>query len=251
MKTTLKIALFAFTLCVAGAASADDSVRLEDHESKGYFDKVGRLGGYVGMLSGDRPVTQSTPGVPGSTTTAQKYTQTAVALDFDVLGFWDATRFDTLIGAELITKIGGYTGAKGDGISAEETDKNVLFFRMDAAADYGLLHWDGAIKGRISGGAGFGFDLNGSRWWTQSGRAYPLLLARLQLATGGLSGHASYHYIPTTTNDSFVREHRFEGALGIGALHAGLRLTLTPARLTDTSDWYVSRELGAFIAYAF
>jgi hypothetical protein len=203
------------------------------------------------MLSGDRPITSTTPGVPGVTATSQKYTQNAALLVFDVLGFWDTTRFDTLIGAEMVSKIGAYTGPKGDGISAEETDKTKLYFQLDAAMNYGLLHWDGAIKGRISGGAGFGFDLNGTRWWTQSGRAYPMLLARLQLGTDTLSAHASYHYIPTTTNDAFVREHRFEGALGLGALHAGLRLTLTPARLTDTSDWYTSRELGAFLAYAF
>lgn len=246
----IALAVLATSTTIATASHAEDSVKLEESEEKGYLDKFGRLGGFVGMVSGTRPgPTVNTTGTPVVST--QDYKQTAVGVDFDLMGFWDATRFDTLIGAELITKLGGYTGAKGDGIQAEESDKTNFFFRMDAAADYGLLHWDGALKGRVSGGAGFGFDLGGGRWWTQSGRAYPILLARVHLGTGSISAHGSYHYIPTTTNDAFVREHRFEGALGLGALHAGLRLVITPARRTAESDWFVSRELGAFVAFAF
>lgn len=254
MKHTIKLAAALATLALAASAHAGDSVRLEEHESKGYFNKTGRVGAFVGLVTGSQPYmgpTTYTGGVPNPTPAGTDYKRTGFGVDFDLLGFWDATRFDTLLGAELIAKVGGYTAPKGDGTSETEGDKTHLFFRTDAAADYGLIHWDGAIKGRISGGAGFGFDLNGGRWYTQSGRAYPLLLARVQLGTDSLSVHGSYHYVPTTTNDAYVREHRFEAAAGLGALHAGVRLTITPAKLTEAADWYVSRELGAFVAFAF
>ncbi len=229
---------------LTNAAQAADTERLEEHEAKGYFDKVGRVGAFAGMVTGTQ--TSNNP-----TAVAEDFKRTGVGVDLDLLGFWDATRFDTLIGAELVTKFGAYSAAKVDGATATENDKTHLFFRMDAAMDYGLIHWDGAIKGRISGGAGFGFDLNGGRWWTQSGRAYPMLLGRVQLGLGGIGLHAAYHYIPTTTNNAFVREHRFEAAAGIGALHGGLRYTITPARFNDTDPWLYTREAGLFVAYAF
>lgn len=249
MKTLAALTLGACVVMLAAPAIAEDSVRLEEHEAKGYFDKVGRVGGFAGMVTGDMPTTSNATGTP--TVTSQQFKRTGFGLDFDLLGFWDATRFDTLIGAELVTKLGYYSGRKVDGESATAQDKSFFTFRMDAAADYGLLHWDGPMKGRISGGAGFGFDFDGGRWWTQSGRAYPLLLGRVQLAVGAVGLHAAYHFVPTTTNDALVREHRFEAAAGVGSLHAGLRYIITPARFSDATDWFVTREAGAFMAYAF
>jgi hypothetical protein len=247
MATTIRTALILAFVTFAPAAAAEDAERLEEHEEKGYFDKVGRLGAFAGVVTGTQPTT-NTAGATGAT---EDYKRTGFGMDFDLLGFWDTTRFDTLIGAELRSQFGAYTAPKVEGATATENDKTHLFFRTDAAMDYGLIHWDGAIKGRISGGAGFGFDLNGGRWWTQSGRAYPLLLGRVQLQVGGLGLHAAYHYLPTTTNSAFVREHRFEAAAGIGALHGGLRYTITPARFDDTQPWLITREAGLFIAYAF
>lgn len=244
MATTIKTALVIALVTFAPAAGAADAERLEEHEAKGYFDKVGRIGAFAGMVTG-------TQGSSNNTAPTTDYKRTGVGVDFDLLGFWDTTRFDTLIGAELRSQFGAYTAPKVEGATATENDKTHLFFRTDAAMDYGLIHWDGAIKGRVSGGAGFGFDLNGGRWWTQSGRAYPLLLGRVQLQVGGIGLHAAYHYIPTTTNTAFVREHRFEAAGGIGALHGGLRYTITPARFDDTQPWLYTREAGLFIAYAF
>lgn len=243
MKTgTLAVAIALGAL--ASNAHAEDAVRLEDHESKGYFDKLGRLGGYFGMVEGTNGAKlQNAQGAPNA-----GFTRTGYGVDFDLLGFWDATRFDTLLGAELITKLGVYSAPRTDGGSA---DKNYFFFRMDGASTYGLLHWDGPIRGRISGGGGFGMDFDGGRWWTQSGRAYALLLARVQLQVGSVGLHGSYHWVPTTTNDYFVREHRFEGAAGVGSVHGGVRMTLTTARAPDVAENAITRELGAFIAYAF
>lgn len=255
MKTMTKTLFTAATLTLASAASAGDTVNLEEHEAKGYFDKVGRVGAFVGIVSGTEPRTEPLSGGSVGPTgavlpTTRDYKRTGFGVDFDLLGFWDATRFDTLLGAELLMKLGGYTSPKSDTTTETEADKTNILFRMDAAADYGLIHWGGAIKGRISGGAGFGFDIDGGRWWAP-GRAYPLLLARVQLGTDSLALHGSYHYVPTTTNEAFVREHRFEAAAGIGALHAGVRLVLTPARRSENDPWSTARELGAFVAFAF
>jgi hypothetical protein len=244
MATTIKTALILALLTFAPVAAAEDAERLEEHEEKGYFDKVGRIGAFGSMVTGAQ-------GSADNNAPVTDYKRNGFGLDFDVLGFWDATRFDTLIGAEIRSQFGAYTAPKVEGATATENDKTHLFFRTDVAMDYGLIHWDGAIKGRVSGGAGFGFDINGGRWWTQSGRAYPLLLGRVQLQVGAIGLHAAYHYIPTTTNTAFVREHRFEAAAGIGALHGGLRFTITPARFDDTQPWLVTREAGLFIAYAF
>jgi hypothetical protein len=229
-------------------AHAKDAVKLEDYEAKGYFDNSARIGAFYGMLSGERP----TAGVAGQAPT-ESYTRRGFGVDFDVLGFWDATRFDTLLGAEFLAKFGSYGASKVEGQPESGDDKSYVFFRMDAAADYGLLHWDGPVKGRISGGAGFGFDIDGGKWYADHGRAYALLLARVQLSLGGHGLHGSYHWVPTTANDPSIREHRLEGGVGIGPLHAGLRLTVTTVRPSGyTADApLVSREGGAFVAYAF
>lgn len=249
LRTLGAAAVTASTLAFApGVAHAADAVKLEEHEAKGYFDKIGRVGGYYGMVSGDRPIGGNL-GVSGAGIPSEKYARSGFGLDFDLLGFWDATRFDTLLGAELITKFGTYEAEKVEG--ATNPDKRYLFFRMDAAADYGLLHWDGSMKGRVSGGAGFGMDFDGGKWFANKGRAYALLLARVQLQVGGIGLHGSYHWVPTTTNDPYIREHRFEGAAALGALHGGVRLTITTARPEQSDDLFVQREAGVFVAYAF
>jgi len=249
---TSVLALGALAL-VPTRAHAGDTVKLEEHEAKGYFDKIGRVGLFYGMVSGERPVGGNIGGVSGPSVPSEKYTRNGFGLDFDLMGFWDATRFDTLLGAELITKFGSYKAETVDGATETQADKSFFMFRMDAAADYGLLHWDGPMKGRISGGAGFGFDLDGGKWYAEKGRAYALLLARIQLSLGGLGLHGSYHWVPTTTNDPYVREHRLEGAVGIGPLHAGLRFTITTARPVNyTADTpFIANEGGLFVAYAF
>lgn len=243
------LALAALSLAPS-AARAADAVKLEEHESHGYFDKIGRVGLFYGMQSGDRPA-GGDAGVSGPTAPSESYKRNGFGLDFDLLGFWDATRFDTLLGAELVTKFGSYSSEKVDG--GQNQDKSYLMFRMDAAADYGLLHWDGPMKGRISGGAGFGFDLDGGKWYAEKGRLYALLLARVQLQVGGIGLHGAYHWVPTTTNDGYVREHRFEGAAGIGPLHAGLRFIVTTARPASytADDPFMASEGQLFVAYAF
>lgn len=251
MRTILLSVVTASALSLAPSAHAADAVKLESHESNGYFDKFGRVGLFYGMGSGERPA-GGIQAVSGSSIPTEKYDRKGFGLDFDLMGYWDATRFDTLLGAELLTKFGSYGAEKVDGDS-NAPDKNYLMFRMDAAADYGLLHWDGPMKGRIAGGAGFGFDLDGGKWYAEKGRAYALLLARVQLQVGSIGLHGSYHWVPTTTNDAYVREHRFEGSAGIGPLHGGLRYVITTARPADyTGDTpFVSREGQIFIMYAF
>lgn len=237
-------------LLSTAAARAGETVRLEEHERNGYFDKWGRFGVFYGTLSGDRPAGPTS----GPTIPTRGYTRNGFGVDFDMLGFWDATRFDTLLGAELRASFGSYSAAQLAGEPDSAAAKSYLTFRLDAASDYGLLHWDGSTKGRISGGAGFGFDLDGGKWYAPGGRAYPQLLARVQVLVGGLGLHGAYHWIPGTGGDHYVREHRIEGAAAWGSVQGGLRSIVTTVRPSDyqgDGGPLVSRELQAFVSYAF
>ncbi len=254
-KLTCCLALLAAT-SVAASANADGAKRLSDSDSSGYGDKVGRVGGSYSMITGTRPAfgAPSLPGTPGA---RQDFTRSAFDVDFDIMGYWDATRFDTLIGGELSAKLGVHTNEKTDPEAKDDPkkDNSKIFLRMDMAADYALIHWGGSFRGRIAFGAGFGFDYDSPKWYTDGGRFYPLLIGRLQLWGGDAFGlHFAYHHVPTTANDKRIREHRFEGGLGMGALHAGLRFVMTRVLADDvpnaTAD-FESRELGGYVAYAF
>lgn len=250
LRLGLACALALLPIAAPSAARAADSVRLEEHEKNGYFDKFGRFGVFYGSAAGDMP----SAATDGPTLPSKGYKRNGFGVEVDMLGFWDATRFDTLLGAEFKSVFGSYASAKIDGEAESASDKNYLMFRLDAAADYGLLHWDGPIKGRISGGAGAGFDFDGGKWYASQGRAYTQLLGRVQLFAGNLGLHASYHWIPGTGGSNFVREHRFEGAAAMGSIQGGLRAIITtvrPGNFHGEGGPLVAREFQIFIAYAF
>ncbi len=240
----------ACALCaLSDVAHAADAVRLQRHESNGYFDKYGRFGVFYGMVTGDVPIgTREGPNVATKT-----YKRNGFGLDFDMFGFGDATRFDTLLGAEWLVKFGSYSAPTIEGEPNNAADGNKLMFRMDAAADYGLLHWDGNIRGRVSGGAGFGFDFDGGKWYATGGRAYAQLLGRVQLWSNGLGLHASYHWIPGTLSDALIREHRLEGAASVGSVQGGLRAIVTTVRPPGYTgaEPITAQEGQIFVAYAF
>jgi hypothetical protein len=236
----------------ASTASAADTERLEDHEKEGYFDKSGRLGLYYFQALGTRPDDDGF-GAAGD------FKRSGVGVDFDYYGYWDQTRFGTLIGAEFKSTLGLHKAEvlREPAPGNESVDANRLFFRMDAAFDYGLLHWDSPIKGRIAGGAGFGFDIDGGRSYAAV-RAYPLLLARAQLwPNDSFSLNGAYYYVPTTGSERVaIREHRFEGSIGVSMLQVGLRVELTrakvdPAAGAPDTETYTARQASAFLAYAF
>ncbi|MBK7402940.1 MAG: hypothetical protein IPJ34_43630 [Myxococcales bacterium] len=237
-------------LVLTSSASAGGEVRLKPHESKGWMNAIGRVGGYYSMISSEYPQVSTTSPTP--TIETGKVSRSAIGFDLDLMGFWDATRFDTLLGAEMKLQL---ALIKGDEIQRNGTvaaDTNKLFFRWDAAFDYGLLHFGTAkgVRGRLGGGAGFGADYDSGRFGTTGGRVYPLLLARAHLfLTEDFGGHLAYHYVPTTTNDAKIREHRFELAGSISSLQAGVRYVLTRIYAGDTP--YETKEGSVFVAYAF
>lgn len=233
------------TLSVAPAAHADGAKNLDRHDSSGYGDSFMRVGGSYTMVSGkgigNDPVTGAT--------TLGDYKRSQITLDLDLYGFWDATRFDSLIGAEFLMKVGLGGTEKFDWGNG----KGGLFFRTDFAADYGVIHWDGDVRGRISFGAGAGMDF-APRWYGGS-RYYPQLLGRVQLWFGDLGVHASWHHLPATTGEYNDREHRFELGVGTGPIHGGVRYTRTRIRSAEKAipdDAKADQsELGLFVMGAF
>lgn len=233
-------------LTAAPSAQADGAKNLDRHDSSGFGDSFMRLGGSFAMVSGQGlgpadPVT--------NTTTLTDYKRTQYTLDFDMYGFWDATRFDSLIGAEFVAKLGVGGTEKfdsGDG-------KSGLYFRSDFAFDYGVVHWDGDVRGRISFGAGAGMDF-APRWYGGS-RYYPQLLGRVQLWFGDLGVHASWHHLPATTGTYNDREHRFEVGVGTGPIHGGVRYTRTRIGSGETATPDNAKlnqnEFGIFVMAAF
>jgi opacity protein-like surface antigen len=248
MKTPLAVAIVLF----ASSASAADAERLEPHEKEGYFDKSGRVGLYYFQGLGTRPADVGF-GAAGD------FKRSGFGVDFDYYGYWDETRFGTLIGAEFKTSLGLHRAEvlKDPAPGNESVDANRLFLRMDAAFDYGLVHWDAPIKGRIAGGAGLGFDIDGGRSYAAT-RSYAILLARAQLwPNDSFSLNGAYYYVPTTGSSNVViREHRLEGSLGFSSLQVGLRIELTRAKVDPApgapdTETYTARQASAFVAYAF
>lgn len=248
MKHIVNTLLGTSLLVLASSASAGGEVHLKPHESKGWMNAIGRIGGYYSRISSEYPRTDTAT----RTLETGKASRSGIGFDLDLMGFWDATRFDTLLGAEMKLQI---ALIKGDDVQRDGTvvaDANKLFFRWDAAFDYGLFHFGTAkgVRGRLAGGAGFGADYDGGRPGVSSGRVYPLLLARAHLfLTDDLGGHLAYHYVPTTTSDIKIREHRFEVAGSLSSLQAGIRYVLTRNYAGDTP--YDTTEASVFVAYAF
>jgi hypothetical protein len=239
----------ALALCALGFSSvahADGAKNLDGNDSRGFGDTTMRVGGSYTMVSGSGLLNDPVTNAP----TLGNYKRNQYTLDFDVYGFWDATRFDSLIGAELLMKFGLGGVEKYDGV---DPGGGKLYFRSDAAFDYGVVHWDGNVRGRISFGAGAGMDF-APRWYGGS-RYYPQILGRVQLWFGDLGVHASWHHLPATTGDYNEREHRFELGVGTGPIHGGVRYTRTRVRsgasvIPDDAKADQS-ELGLFLMGAF
>ncbi len=146
----------------------------------------------------------------------------------------------------------GYIGAeKADPVRQSEPSANWSKFhgRFEGAFDYALLHWQGGAAGRVVLGAGAGGEL-GSYWHTDGGRLYPILQSRLQLFPGALALDLAYRFIPTTTGDNAVREHRFSACLGINSFRLGAEATLLKVR-TPAQEWFDSTTLGGTLGIVF
>jgi hypothetical protein len=241
LRSALTGALALAAIVLAPDANAEDAKDLESKDARGFGDTTLRVGGSYTRVSGTL-VDSGTP---------VEYTRNQYSLDFDVYGFWDVTRFDTLIGAEFLARIG-----MGDAeqVSGQQSsgDKN-WFFRSDFAFDYGVLHWDGDVRGRIAFGAGAGLDYFGSRWYAHSDvRYYPVLVGRAQFWIGDVGVHISWHHLPTTSGEYSDREHRFEIGVGSGNVHGGARYTLTRILHAYGDDQTANqKELGLYLMAAF
>jgi hypothetical protein len=231
---------------LAPSAHADGAKDLDRHDSSGFGDTTMRVGGSYTMVSGSGPANDPTTNAP----TLGNYKRNQYTIDFDIYGYWDATRFDTLIGAEGVMKFGMGGVEKYDGI---DPGGGKLYFRSDFAFDYGIVHWDGDVRGRISFGAGAGMDF-APRWYGGS-RFYPQLVGRVQLWFGDFGVHASWHHLPATSGDYEDREHRFELGVGTGPIHGGVRYTRTRIRSAEQAvpDGATASqsELGIFVMAAF
>ncbi|MFI5301073.1 MAG: hypothetical protein ACHREM_23565 [Polyangiales bacterium] len=241
----------------ATVARADGSERLERWETHGFGDSIGRVTAAFADVKGSYP-----GGGPS-------YSRTGVVADLDFIGFWDATRFGTLIGAEWNTRVGLLTAESYDGgiapANQTATDSgqprgNSLVFRTEAAFDYGIIGFGDQddVHGRILFGAGAGMDYDGGSGvythnFADSGfRGYLLLLARAHLwLSDDLALHFAAHYLPLITGTWTQTEYRVEAAVAISKLQLGARWILDTAHEDGTSDSVTSNQLNAFIGYDF
>jgi hypothetical protein len=250
------VASAAFTVAatlVTPPAHAADAKRLDPADASGFGDSSARL--TVGYAA-----------VRGSHPSNGTFTRSGVVADFDVMGFWDATRFDTLLGGELNVRLGALGEenyrAPPQGTSAQEA-RTGFIMRTEAAFDYALAQFGDAddLHGRVifGAGGGFDFDANSSVYRGSSNdsgfRAYPMLLLRGQLMFDKHIGlHLSYIFLPTITGSFVQREHRIEAAFAFEHVHAGLRLirdTGYPANTDDSLTTIASNQFNLFIGYAF
>ncbi|MDX2056045.1 MAG: hypothetical protein SFV15_26825 [Polyangiaceae bacterium] len=209
---------------------------LDDLDENGWGQAgVSRLALSAYRLSGTRPAAPVAPDLnqpvmpaPGAPTPSptEDYSRTQAWLTYDLYGYFDKTRFNTLVGAELSAGLGFFTPEAADPERATEPSKDYskIHARLDMAMDYAPIHWGGSLGGRWVFGAGFGGEL-GSSWYTDGARVYPLLLTRLQFFLGESSAlHFAGHWLPSTSDANDVSELRLEGSYAIGSVDLGASL---------------------------
>jgi hypothetical protein len=156
----------------------------------------------------------------------ERYQRIQGWLCYQLYGYYDKTRFDTLVGGEISAGFGYVTPESANpGRSPEPSDNwTRVHFRSEGAFDYALVHWSGAVAGRVVFGAGGGFEF-GSSWYNRHSQAYPLILGRIQLFFGGSTGlHLAYHFIPITTDKWRDQEQSGEVLLSLRWFQLGAQV---------------------------
>jgi hypothetical protein len=210
------------------------------------------------LMSGQRrgldavPVIPVDPAAPvPSTVTKEDYSRSAAWLSYEYYTYFSKTRFDTLVGMEFLGAVGFITPEVADPERKPEPHENwtKVHAQMDVAIDYALVHWGGGLPGRVVFGAGGGGEI-GSYWHNEDAMAYPLLLGRVQLfPSQSLGVHLAYKWIPTTTGDYTVSDHRTEAAVALGSWQLGARFALT--NVDFAGQTLSTSSLGLMGAYVF
>jgi len=249
-KLTLALGFALATFGAARVGHADDDAKENGWGKAGSL----RLSLNPALVSGKRPGVPPAlmpnpmiPAVPATPTVAgpivEDYSRTQAWINFDYYGYFDKTRFDTLVGGEFTFGLGYFSAEAADPKRAKEPteDYTKIHAKLDSAIDCAVIHWDGSMAGRVVIGAGFGGEL-GSSWYTDGGRVYPLLLSRFQLFLGETNAlHFSAHWLPSTSDSRDVSNLRLEGSYALGGLDLGATLEHAiikggpESRLTTTS----------------
>jgi len=202
--------LLCATLIASTLVASVGSASIEGRDKRGFGDGYGRTS--LGYSVGE----------------GKDFVGKGLAFDLALMGFFEKTHFDTLIGAELDVSVGGnHRRILNDG-----SDGKIAFnARAEAALDLSFLHWNGSVPGRFVIGGGFGADYDDGRelsGWPGAGRTYPLIIGRFQLRPSRkLRVHLGYRFLPTTSSEMKMQEHRFELAVGMKKVQAGVRHQLT------------------------
>ena len=252
-RDTLAIACAIGATLAASSANAADAVSLQPHESKGFGDSSVRMAVGYAAIKGTIPVGTAT-------SDTYDFSRSGFVADFDFMGFWDATRFDTLIGAEANMRIGSLgVPSYSDPAAPKPGEHSAIVFRTEAAFDYALMQFGEPrdFHGRVIFGAGAGVDYDGNdiRGGDDGFRAYPMLILRGQLFFSESMGiHLSIINLPTTTGSLVQRENRFEASFAIEHIHAGIRLIRETTHKPDSDESQTtstSNQYNLFLGYAF
>ena len=230
------LAVFA-SLLVLGVVSPATADYVPGKDKRGWGDKYGRLAlGY-----------SQAHGTDGE----RSYIQQGVGLDIEAFGFFEQTHFGTLIGAELGLSVAARNLNVLNDASQPEGGHYSLFARAQAAIDFSFLHWDGSVPGRFVVGGGGGTDWDGERWFGK-GRAYSMLLGKFQWRPHRrLRMHLGYQFLPMTTGEASVQEHRFELAIAVKGTQAGVRHQRTSIVAAPSAPLVHEQQTTLFLAVSF
>lgn len=165
-----------------------------------------------------------------------------IALEGVLSGLPGKTRFGTPYGAELVHRV-GLRGREPGYVDTSRPPRPI--FQLEGAFDAAPLH---GSSWRIVTGFGGGLDLDTGRWFPAGGRLYPLVLVRAEIFPARFGLHLGWTWIPTTTNDAHVREHRGELWTSLEHFSLGTRFTY---RMVEDDITYRSRELSLFAGWTF
>jgi|GEM_PF-3889358 len=246
--------VFTGIFVLSGALLAAGNARASDDEEDRplYGAHSGRLTLQLFHQSGTE-LGRTIPATAPATTPVEAggYSRLGGGIGIDGGGFFDKTRFKTLVGFEG-SAFFGYAKKpsydKNPPATGPADDSGALILRTDGGPTYAFLHWKG---GHVTFLPGMGLSLDGGRVY--GSYAYFYVGARGSLSLGkDFDVSAQYVHVPgTTVSSKYIREHRLEAFANISSVSAGARLQLDSTESASDGKKTSHTTLTAIVGYAF
>ena len=249
MNKSLFIGAFACSLALLTPAF---SFANDEDDTPLYGAHSGRLTLQIFQQSGTE-LGRTIPAVAPATTPVEAggYSRLGGGIGIDGGGFFDKTRFKTLVGFEGSAFL-GYAKKpsydKNPPSTGPADDSGALILRTDGGPTYAFLHWKG---GHVTFLPGMGLSLDGGRVY--GSYAYFYVGARGSIVLGkNLDVSAQYVHVPgTTVSSKYIREHRLEAFANISSVSAGARLQIDSTEAASDGKKTSHTTLSAIVGYAF